>query len=86
MVRILFRVLVAFTLVIMFLARLSGGRMPALLFPPFYYWFLISVFVFGGFGIAAAVHAWREPHNRRAYLFDVALAVIWIPYWVTNLR
>ena len=60
--------------------------MPALLFPPFYYWFLISVFVFGGFGIAAAVHAWREPHNRRAYLFDVALAVIWIPYWVTNLR
>jgi hypothetical protein len=86
MSRIVFRALVAFTLLVMFLARVSGGRLPVLLVAPFYYWFLVSVFVFGGFGIAAAVKAWRQPAHRRAYLFDIVLAVIWIPYWVANLR
>ncbi len=84
--RIVFRALVAFTLLVMFLGRVSGGRLPVLMVAPFYYWFLASVFVFAGFGIAAAVKAWREPVNRRAYLFDIVLAVIWIPYWMVNLR
>ncbi|HVW86490.1 MAG TPA: hypothetical protein VHB50_17510 [Bryobacteraceae bacterium] len=86
MSRIIFRVLVAFTLVVMFLARRSGGRMNIFEFLPFYYWFVISVFVFAAFGAAAAFKAWREPVNRRAYLFDIILAVIWIPYWFANLR
>ena len=86
MFRIVFRVLVALTLVVMFAARLSGGRLPALLLPAIYYWFEVSVFVFAGFGIVAAVKAWHEPQNRRAYLFDILLAVIWVPYWMANLR
>jgi len=86
MSRILFRALVALTLVVMFLARRSGGRMDPFVFLPFYYWFIASVFVFAGFGIAAAVKAYRDPHNRRAYLFDIALAAIWVPYWLGNLR
>jgi hypothetical protein len=86
MARIVFRALVAFTLLVMSLGRVSGGRLPVLMVAPFYYWFLASVFVFTGFGIAAAVRAWREPANRRAYLFDIVLAVIWIPYWMVNLR
>ncbi len=86
MMRIIFRVLVALTLVMMFIARLSGGRLPLRVFPPFYYWFLISVFVFGVFGLIAAFRAWKEPANRRAWLFDVMLAAVWVPYWIANVR
>jgi hypothetical protein len=86
MSRIVLRALVAATLLVMFFARVSGGRLPVFLVAPFYYWFLASVVVFGAFGLVAAVKAWREPANRRAYLFDIVLAVIWIPYWIANLR
>ena len=86
MSRIVFRALVALTLIIMWMARLSGGRMNPYEFLPFYYWFVISVFVFAGFGMVAVVRAVREPPNRRAYLFDIVLAVIWVPYWLSNLR
>jgi len=86
MSRIVFRVLVGLTLIVMWLARMSGGRMNPYEFLPFYYWFMISVFIFAGFGVAAGVKAWKEPLNRRAYLFDVILAVIWVPYWFANLR
>ena len=86
MSRIVFRVLVAVTVLVMWYARFSGGRMPVAIALPFYYWFMASVFVFAGFGLAAAVKAWREPVNRRAYMFDILLAVIWIPYWLANLR
>jgi hypothetical protein len=84
--RIVFRVLILFTLGVMTVARFSGGRMPARLFPPFYYWFLASVFVFGAFGLVSAYRAARDPRNRRAYLTDVVLAAAWIPYWFSNLR
>lgn len=86
MSRIVFRALVAITLIVMFFARRSGGRLNPFVFLPFYYWFVVSVFVFAGFGIAAAVKAWRDPQNRRAYLFDILLAASWIPYWLSNLR
>ncbi len=86
MSRLIFRVLVVFTLIGMFYARMSGGHMPAAMVPVFYYWFVISVGVFLAFGISAAVKAWRDPVNRRAYYFDIVLAVIWIPYWFTNLH
>jgi hypothetical protein len=86
MSRIVFRVLVGVTLVVMFLARRSGGRMNPFIFLPFYYWFMASVFIFGAFGIMAAVKAWRDPENRRAYLFDILLAASWVPYWFGNLR
>jgi hypothetical protein len=86
MSRIVFRALVAFTLIVMWIARLSGGRMNPYEFLPFYYWFVVSVFVFAAFGVVAAVKAFRDPPNRRAYLFDIVLAVIWVPYWFANLR
>jgi len=86
MSRIVFRALVALTLVVMWVARSSGGRMNPYEFLPFYYWFIASVFVFAAFGVAAAVKAFREPANRKAYAFDVVLAVIWVPYWFANLR
>ena len=86
MARLVFRALVGITLVIMFSARRSGGRMGPWEFLPFYYWFLASVFVFAGFGVAAAVRAWKEPQHRRALLFDVVLAAIWVPYWFVNLK
>ncbi|HKD08275.1 MAG TPA: hypothetical protein VKB79_20405 [Bryobacteraceae bacterium] len=86
MSRIVFRALVALTLVVMFFARRSGGRMNPYEFLPFYYWFIASVFVFVGFGIVAAVKAWKQPQNRRAYAFDIVLAIIWVPYWIANLR
>lgn len=86
MARVVFRVLIAATLVVMLGARVSGGRLPFAVFPPFYYWFLISIFVFAAFGLFSAYRAWREPHNRRAYLTDVLLAAAWIPYWFANLR
>ena len=86
MMRIIFRVLVALTLLVMFIARKTGGRLPLKVFPPFYYWFLASVFVFGVFGIAAAVRAFREPQNRRAWLFDVLIAAAWVPYWLANIQ
>jgi hypothetical protein len=81
-----FRALIAATLIVMYLARLSGGRMPARAFPIFYDWFLASIVVFGLFGLVSAWHAWREPENRRAYLLDVVLAAAWVPYWFSNLR
>src|SRR5579863_4615996 len=86
MARIIFRVLIAVTLGMMAIARVSGGRLPFVVFPPFYYWFVVSVFVFGVFGMVSAYHAWREPQNRRAYLTDVVLAAAWVPYWFANLR
>jgi hypothetical protein len=86
MARIIFRVLMAVTLAVMLIASRSGGRLPFVVFPPFYYWFLASVFLFGAFGLVAAWHAWREPQNRTAYLMDVVLAAAWVPYWFASLR
>lgn len=86
MLRTIFRVLIGLTLVVMALARLSGGGLPVRIFPPFYYWFVISVFVFGAYGLHSAWRAWREPLNRRAWLFDVLIAAAWVPYWLTNVR
>lgn len=85
--RLLFRVLLAITLVVMFLGRVAGGR----LFPPvfialFLQWFTVSVFVFGVFGLRSAYLAWRDAPNRRAYFFDIILAAAWIPYWYSNLK
>jgi hypothetical protein len=84
--RIIFRVLIGFTLVVMTIGRVRGGQLPAALYVPFSSWFLVSVFVFGAFGLVSAYHAFREPHNRRAYLTDVILAAAWIPYWSANLQ
>ena len=84
--RVIFRILIALTLAVMTIARVSGGRMPAAVFPPFYYWFLISIVVFGAFGAVSAFQAVRDPRNRRAYLTDVVLAAAWIPYWFANFR
>jgi hypothetical protein len=86
MVRVAFRALLAFTLILMMLARMSGGKMPPQAFVAFHYWFVVSVFVFAAFGIRSAVLAWQQPQNRRAYLFDVLLAAAWVPYWYGNLR
>ncbi len=85
--RLAFRVLLAATLVTLFLGRVSGGR----LFAPwflnlFLQWFTVSVAVFGVFGARAAYFAWRDPANRKAYLFDIILAIAWIPYWYSNLH
>lgn len=82
----IFRVLIGLTLVVMALARMSGGSLPVRIFPPFYYWFVVSVFVFGAYGLHSAWRAWRDPQNRRAWLLDVLLAAAWVPYWFTNVR
>ena len=84
--RIIFRVLLAVTMMVMFFARRSGGKMNPYWFLPFYNWFLLSVFVFAAFGLYAAVNAFRDAPNRRAYLFDVLLSATWVPYWLANLR
>jgi len=85
--RLLFRILLALTLAILILGRVSGGKlMPAFIIGPFLAWFGISVFVFGVFGLRAAYLAWRDVPNRRAYLFDIILAIAWIPYWYSNLH
>jgi choline-glycine betaine transporter len=84
--RLLFRILLVLTLVVLFLGRVSGGKLlPAFVIGPFLAWFSVSVFVFGVFGARAAYLAWRDPANRRAYLFDIILAVAWVPYWYSNL-
>jgi hypothetical protein len=85
--RLAFRVLLALTLVTLFLGRVSGGKLfPTFFIVPFLAWFSVSVFVFGIFGLRAAYLAWRDPANRRAYLFDIILAVAWVPYWYVNLK
>jgi bacteriorhodopsin len=86
MLRYVFRALVAITLLIMYLARYSGGRMNPYEFLPFYYWFVVSVFVFGAFGVYSVVKALKDPRNRRAYLLDILLAVSWVPYWLAMLH
>lgn len=85
--RTLFRVLLALTLIILFLGRVSGGKLlPAFILGPFLAWFSVSVFVFAVFGLRSAYLAWRDAANRRAYMFDVILAVAWIPYWYVNVH
>jgi hypothetical protein len=86
MSRMIFRVVMGLTLVVMYFARRSGGHMGARAFVPFYYWFLATIVVFSAFGLVSAYRAFREPHNRRALLFDVLLAAIWVPYWFANTR
>ena len=86
MSRMIFRALMGLTLVVMYFARRSGGRMGPQAFLPFYYWFLATIVVFSAFGIFSAFRTWKEPQNRRALLFDVLLAAIWVPYWFANLR
>jgi hypothetical protein len=85
--RLLFRVLLVATMIVIFLGRLSGGKfLPAVFLAPFLTWFSVSVFVFGIFGLRSAYLAWRDSANRRAYMFDIILAVAWIPYWYSNLK
>ena len=64
----------------------DGGKLPPVVFVAFHYWFILSVFVFAAFGVRAAMLAWRDPVNRRAYMFDILLALVWIPYWYSNLN
>jgi hypothetical protein len=85
--RLLFRVLIVITMLVIFLGRVTGGKfLPAALLPPFLSWFAVSVFVFGVFGLRSAYLAWRDAANRRAYMFDVILAVAWVPYWYLNVK
>ena len=85
--RLLFRILLALTLVVVFLGRLSGGKLfPTFFIVPFLAWFSVSVYVFAVFGLRSAWLAWRDAANRRAYLFDIVLAVAWVPYWYSNLK
>lgn len=79
----LFRLLVGLTLAFMIAGRFTG-HLPRPLWP-FIRWFARSVYVFGAFGLLAAVQAMRDPANRRAWLTDVAIAAAWVPYWMTNL-
>jgi hypothetical protein len=76
----------ALTLLVMLIARLTGGKLPIVIVLPFFEWFSVSVYVFGAVGMWAAYHAWREPAHRKAYMTDVILALVWIPYWFSNLR
>jgi hypothetical protein len=85
--RLAFRILLALTLIILFVGSKSGGKLfPTFFIGPFLAWFSVSVFVFGVFGLRSAYLAWRDPANRRAYLFDIILAVAWVPYWYINLK
>ena len=84
--RIVFRVLIGLTLLVMTVGRFGGGRLPRSLYVPFSSWFFVSAFVFGIFGLASAYRAFREPNNRQAYLTDVILTVAWLPYWLANLQ
>jgi hypothetical protein len=84
--RIVFRILIGFTLAVITLGRFGGGHLPKALLVPFSSWFLLSVFVFGAYGLAAAYLALRDLHNRRAWLTDVVLAAAWVPYWYANLQ
>ena len=85
--RLAFRILLGLTLIILFIGRVSGGKLyPTFFIVPFFAWFSVSVFVFGVFGLRSAYLAWRDPANRRAYMLDVILAVAWIPYWFVNLK
>jgi hypothetical protein len=86
MLSYIFRGLVAATLIVMYAARYSGGRMNPYTFLPFYYWFLVSVGVFGAFGLYSLYKATKDPINRRAYLLDILIAVTWVPYWMAMLR
>jgi hypothetical protein len=52
----------------------------------FGYWFMASLVLFAGFGVYSAVRAFRDPLNRRAYLFDILIAVSWVPYWIAMVR
>lgn len=85
--RLLFRILLAVTLVVMFLGRFTGGKLFSPVFVGlFLKWFAVSVFVFAIFGLRSAYLAWRDAANRKAYMFDIILALVWIPYWYSNLK
>jgi hypothetical protein len=84
--RIVFRILIGLTLLVMTVGRFRGGHLPSVMYAPFSSWFFISVFVFGVFGLVSAYRAFREPQNRQAYLTDLVLAAAWIPYWSANLQ
>jgi hypothetical protein len=86
MLRYTFRALVAATLLVMYVAKHSGGRMNPYEFLPFYYWFVASVFIFGAFGLWSVFKAFKDPVNRRAYLLDILIAVSWVPYWLAMVR
>ena len=63
--RVLFRVLLFVTLLILVLARVAGGKLlPAFVLAPFIQWFYVSVFVFGLFGMRAAWLAWPPWRGR----------------------
>jgi hypothetical protein len=86
MSRLIFRILIGITLAVMAFARSTRGGLPVRLFLPFHYWFVVSIFVFGAFGLHSAWRAWRDPLNRRAWLFDVLIAAAWVPYWLVNVN
>ena len=84
--RIIFRILIAATLLVMTIGRFRGVHLSPALRMPFSSWFFASVFFFGAFGLVSAWRAFREPRNRQAFLTDVVLAAAWIPYWSANLQ
>jgi hypothetical protein len=86
MYRVAFRALLAFTLIVLVLGRMNGGKFPPLFFVVFDYWFLATIVVFTAFGAWSAYLAWQQPQNRRAYTLDVMLAAAWIPLWYVNLK
>jgi hypothetical protein len=82
--RYVFRGLVVLTLLVMYLSR--SGQMGPYSFLAFTYWFMASLVLFAAFGLYSAYRAFRDPANRRAYLFDILIAVSWVPFWMAMVR
>lgn len=85
MLRIVFRSVLVLTLTLLAIIRTSGSRMPESYAKGFSYWFLFSGLLALIFLVYSAVSAVRDARNRRLYIRDAMLAVVWVVFWLLSL-
>lgn len=85
MLRVAFRTVLVLTLALLAILKGTSTRVPPAYLKAFSYWLLFSGLMAVAFLVYSAVKAARDARNRRLYLRDAMLAIVWVIFWLLSL-
>ena len=85
MLRVAFRTVLVLSLTFLAILKGTSSRIPPAYVKALSYWLLFSGLMALGFLVYSAVKAATDARNRRLYLRDAMLAIVWIIFWLLSL-